>query len=583
MSSFTQVREGMIIDFNTPITMRDGTVLRANVYRPMEDGQYPVILSYGPYGKDLHIEDVYSTCWDIITKANPHLMDSSNIHQSWEVVDPERWCKDGYICVRVDSRGAGWSPGKIDVWSKTEGEDAYDCIEWAGTQPWSNGKVGICGISYYATIAWMAAELQPPHLAGIIVWEGMYDYYRDSIRTGGIAHMMQSDWVKHQIQPVQYGVGDNGYKSRVTGGNVSGDVNLTDDELVKNRIDIVYDVTPNHEMLDDFMRSHGAQDITKVECPLLACANWGLGLHSRSTIGGFMLASSKEKFLEVHGLEHWLLFYSKYGLKLKKDFFDHYLKGIDNGWEKRQRVQLQVRHINDQFVQRMEDEFPIKRTEYVKFYLDPKTYQLTTDSNIPGGKITYKGMGDGVTFMTLPAEEDMEFTGLSAAKLFVSSSTVDADMFLVVRLFAPDMNEVTFRGSNDPHTPVGMGWLRASHRKMDPSQSTPYKPWHTHDEKWPLVPNGDPVELDVEIWPFSIVVPKGYRLGLTIRGKDYVNPIGAEKNVIQSNNSIALTGCGTLVHTHPTDRPPEIFDGDVTLHFDADKPSYILMPMVPKK
>lgn len=584
MKEFSQIREGMKINFNVPITMRDGNVLRANVYRPMEDGQYPIILSYGPYGKDLHIEDVYSTCWETITRENPHVrMNSSNLHQAWEVVDPETWCKDGYICVRVDSRGAGCSAGKIDVWSHQEAEDAYDCIEWAGIQPWSNGKVGICGISYYATIAWMAAELQPPHLAGIVVWEGFTDYYRDSIRTGGIAHMMQSDWAENQIHAVQYGVGDNGYKSRVTGENVSGDVNLTELELVQNRVDIAKDVTPNHEMLDAYMLNHGARDVSKVKCPLLAAANWGLGLHSRGTIEGFMKAGSEEKFLEVHGLEHWLLFYSQYGMKLKKDFFDHYLKGIDNGWEKRQRVQLQVRHINDQFEQRMEDEFPLARTEYVKLYLDPENYQLTENANIPTGTISYRGMGDGVTFMTLPQQEDVEYTGLSAAKLFVSSSTTDADIFLVLRLFAPDMTEVTFRGSNDPHTPVGLGWLRASHRKLDPALSKPYKPWHTHDEKMPLTPNGEPVELDVEIWPMSIVVPKGYRLGLTIRGKDYVNAIGAAQKVIQSNNSIPLTGCGTLVHTNKIDRPDHIFNGDVTLHFDAKNPPYLLMPKIPEK
>ena len=132
-------------------------------------------------------------------------------------------------------------------------------------------------------------------------------------------------------------------------------------------------------------------------------------------------------------------------------------------------------------------------------------------------------MGDGVTFLTEPAQADIEITGPSALKLSVSSSTSDADIFVVVRVFSPDMNEVVFQGAIDPHTPVAQGWLRASHRKLDKKLSTPWRPYHTHDKKQPLK-KGEVVDLDVEIWPTSIVIPKGYRLGLSIRGKDYVYP-----------------------------------------------------------
>ena len=125
-----------------------------------------------------------------------------------------------------------------------------------------------------------------------------------------------------------------------------------------------------------------------------------------------------------------------------------------------------------------------------------------------------------MTFLSPPLEQDTEITGPLAAKLFVSSSTTDADLFLVFRVFTPDLREVTFVGAIDPHTPIAQGWLRASHRKLDPKLSTPFRPYHTHDEIQPLVP-GQPVELDVELWPTSIVVPKGYRVALTVRGRDY--------------------------------------------------------------
>ena len=124
---------------------------------------------------------------------------------------------------------------------------------------------------------------------------------------------------------------------------------------------------------------------------------------------------------------------------------------------------------------------------------------------------TYAGFSDGVTFTTPPISEDTEVTGPIAAKLFVSSESRDADLFLVVRVFSPNMEEVVFQGALDPHTPIAQGWLRASHRKLDPEKTLPYRPYHTHDEEQPLTP-GAVYELDIEIWPTCIVIPEGYRV-----------------------------------------------------------------------
>jgi uncharacterized protein len=116
--------------------------LRADVFQPLQDGKYPAILSYGPYGKGLAFEDLYKTCWDRMAEDYPDVpAGSTNKYQNWEVADPEKWVPEGYVCVRVDSRGCGRSPGCIDLWSPREARDFYNCIEWAGVQPWSNGKV----------------------------------------------------------------------------------------------------------------------------------------------------------------------------------------------------------------------------------------------------------------------------------------------------------------------------------------------------------------------------------------------------------------------------------------------------------
>jgi putative CocE/NonD family hydrolase len=167
----SDVRDGMRIDWDVPIPMDDGVVLRADVYRPPGPGRVPVIVSYGPYGKGLHFEDLYSDQWRRMVGPHPEVMAGSTCkYQNWEVVDPEKWVPDGYACVRVDSRGAARSPGLLDIWSPRETKDFHDCIEWAAAQPWSTGKVGLNGISYYGMNQWQVAALQPPHLAAICIW-----------------------------------------------------------------------------------------------------------------------------------------------------------------------------------------------------------------------------------------------------------------------------------------------------------------------------------------------------------------------------------------------------------------------------
>jgi len=311
----------------------------------------------------------------------------------------------------------------------------------------------------------------------------------------------------------------------------------------------------------------------------LSAANWGgQGLHPRGNFEGFGRAASKNKWLEAHGLEHWTHFYTDYGRSLQKRFFDYFLKGERNGWDRQPRVQLQVRHV-DRFVERHEKAWPIPRTKWTKFHLDPAGQSLLREPSRSAGKITYNGLSEGVTFLSPALEKETEITGPLAAKLHVSSSTVDADLFLVFRVFTPDLREVTFMGAIDPHTPIAQGWLRASHRKLDPKLSKDYRPYHTHDRKQPLKP-GQIVELNIEIWPTSIVVPAGHRIALTVRGKDYEwqKSTGAKL----SNFKNELTGCGPFLHNDPRDRPARIFGGKVTLHMGPKHPSYILLPIIPK-
>jgi uncharacterized protein len=577
----TVVRDGMKIDWDVPIEMDDGIVLRCDVYRPVKDGNYPVLITYGPYGKGLHFEDLYTEQWRRMCELHPDVpAGSTNKYQNWEVVDPEKWVPDGYVCVRVDSRGAGRSPGILDIWSLREAQDFKICIDWAGVQPWSNGKVGINGISYYAMNAWKTASLQPKHLAAMCTWEGAADFYRDMGHHGGILCNGFSDtWSKSQVYTVQNGRGSRGFRSRFTGDWVSGPLTLTDEELGANRRNFFEEVRANDLDSDEFWQSR-MPDWSKVTVPFLSSANWGgQGLHPRGNFEGYIRAASTEKWLEVHGREHWTEFYTDYGVRLQKMFFGHFLKGEDTGWSKQPKVLLQVRHPGEVFVEREEQDWPLPSTEWTKMYLDAGNLTLASSAPTTTASATYGGFSDGVTFLTPSMEQATEITGPMAAKLFVSSETEDADLFLVVRLFTPDFKEVVFQGALDPNTPIAQGWLRVSHRKLDAKLSEPWRPYHTHDEKQKLAP-GEIYEVDVEIWPSCIVAPEGYRIALSVRGKDYAYPGGASGGL--ETLGTAWTGCGPFTHTDPVDRPASVFGGNVTLHTGPQYQSYLLLPTIPR-
>ncbi len=578
IKSRTEVRDGMRITWHQPIPADDGLVLRADVYRPIEDGQYPVILTYGVYGKGLAYQEGYPQQWQKMVEDHPEiLVGSTNKYQNWEVTDPERWVPHGYAIVRVDSRGAGWSPGFMDCNSPREIKDLYQCIEWAGTQPWSNGKVGMLGISYYASNQWRVAGMHPPHLAAIIPWEGQNDRYRDSGYHGGILSQFQERWAKIQVANVQYGRGEQAKKNPNTGESVAGPVTLSEEELAKNRVN-VYEELKKHPLDDEWHRQRSA-DLSQVTVPLLSCANWGgQGIHPRGNFNGFIESASKQKWLEAHGDSHWSLFSSAYGLALQKRFFDYFLKGIDNGWDKTPPVQLNIRHPGEKFVLRYEKEWPLARTRWTKFYHDPAKVALSREPVKQGGKIEYEALGNGLTFRLPPLEKETEITGPLAAKLFVSSSTKDADLFLIVRVFDPSGKELTFMGSTDPHTPIANGWLRVSHRRLDPKRSLPYRPYHPHDRAEPLTPD-QIYECDVEIVSTCIVVPAGWTVALTLRGKDY--EYEGELSEFGKKFVYATKGTGGMTHNDPDNRPQDVFGGKVTLHAGGGRDAYLLVPIIP--
>ena len=583
MISHAAVEPAMDTAWDVSIEMDDGIVLRADVFRPAREGRFPVILSYGPYAKGLNFEEGYPDAWKRMLAQHPEVaVGSSGRYQAWEVADPDRWVPDGYVCVRVDARGWGRSPGYIDPYSRRSTVDFRDCIEWAGVQPWSNGKVGLLGISYYAVTQWLVAGDQPAHLAAMIPWEGVSDFYRDNFDHGGILCQACDVWYRRTTTTVQHGLGERAKRNRNTGELIAGPETLSDEALAANRSDYPRELRA-HSLVDEFHRIRSAQ-WDRIVVPFLSAGNWGgVGRHLRGNVEGFVRAASAQKWLEIHGKEHWTEFYTDYGVGLQKRFFDHFLKGIDNGWQEQPRVMLRVRTVEGTFLDRTENEWPLARTRWTRLYLDPERNALSTQALAHAGQRSFAAFGSaGITFSTPPLPEQTEITGPVAAKLFVSSSTSDADLFLVLRVFRPDGTEVVLQGAVDPHTPVSQGWLRASHRKLDTGLATEYRPYHTHDEVQPLVP-GEIYALDIEIWPTSLIVPAGYRIALSVRGTDYEYEDSREAAELSFFKGSKMRGVGIYTHADPGNRPPETFGGTTTIHAGGAFAACLLLPLIPGK
>jgi predicted acyl esterase len=276
----------------------------------------------------------------------------------------------------------------------------------------------------------------------------------------------------------------------------------------------------------------------RIEVPFLSAGNWGgLGLHLRGNVTAFTASKSKFKWLEMH----------------------------------EPRVLLTVRDPRG-FFRRKEEDWPLPRTQWTKYWLDAATKSVASDPAPAKSEIGYAALSEEVTFMSPPFATDTEFTGPVAAKLFVSSTTTDMDIFLTLRAFDPNGTEVTFVGANDPQAPVSQGWLRASQRKLDPARSKPHLPYHPHDEVSKLTPD-NVYEVDVEIWPTSIVYPQGYRLGLTIGGKGFERPEATG----------LMKGSGLFLHNDPADRPASEFGGFNRILTGGDSASYLLLPMIPSQ
>lgn len=526
----------MIYERDVQIPMREGEALRANVYRPVGNGPFPVLMTHGPYGKDRHWAD----------REQQHARDlGGGPFVNWETPDPETWVPMGYAVVRVDGRGTGASPGRLAPFSRTAAENYYDAIEWAAEQPWSTGKVGLLGISFYAMGQWQVASLRPPHLAAMIPWEAAADMYRDFMRTGGVLNnRFLSWWWPNTVLNVQHGW----------------DGSLSTDERAGNTMASLNDEAAARPLIAyDFYTGWGA-DLSNIEVPFLSVGNWGnIGLHLRGNTEAFLQANSQDKWLRIVTGDHIHPFYEPDNVALQERFLNHYLKGEDNGWQHEPKIMLAIRE-GDKVTWRGEQSWPIERTQWTDMHLEMGKRALSDRAPNTDEQISYSTIDDSVTLTTAAFAAEVEVTGPLALRLWVSSTTADTDIYVRLGRVNPDGQEVLGHGPANNQVSLTQGYLRASHRKLDAARSLPYRPFHTHDEEQPLTP-GEAAPLDIEIWPTSIVFPAGGRLILEIGGREL--------------------SYSHFVRDDEADRPAEIFDSTVTLYSGPSTPSVLLVPVIP--
>lgn len=414
-----------IFEQNVSVPLKTGSILRCNVYRPKDTDpsrRYPVIATLGPYGKDVPYKVFNPKSWADLPEEH------QTEHSSWETPTPTYWTAQGYVVVRADEPGIGQSPGMLDFLSKATVDSFCDLVEWAADQPWSSGKVGLLGISYYAGMQWPVAARSPRGLAAIVPWEGFSDLYAEACRHGGIlSNTFLQGWYARQIAPNQYGL--PGRASRNWGPDtVDGD--LSQAELEANR---AADPAAYHTIKyrDDEMFAKTDYRPEDIRVPLLSVANWGgILLHLRGNVRAFTLASSELKYLRFIVGRHDLPFYSPEAVKIQTSFLDAFLKGRDGlGWTTKGKVpavDLVIRKgnvgFNDPaaeaaFLRRSEDEWPLARTEYTDFFLtgDSGLQALEPDAT-QSTNLGYEAFGGGksaISFVTEPFPRETEITGMS--------------------------------------------------------------------------------------------------------------------------------------------------------------------------
>lgn len=483
---------GVHADWDVPVKVRDGTTLRVNVFRPESGAPAPVIMSAHPYGKDkIPARTRSGRGVDLQYRLfpQPHPVDLSE-WTSWEAPDPGVWVPRGYAVVNVDLRGGGTAEGVGELFSDQEARDYYDVIEWAGTQSWSSGRVGLNGVSYLAISEYKVAALRPPHLAAICPWEGLSDLYRDFARPGGV----REDGFTI--------IWDKGLKR----GGVRTGTRFREEIVARLERDEWYEST--------------VPDLARIEVPVLVCGSFSdHSLHTQGSFDVFRHAGSSLKSLYTHRDGKWCAFYGRESTEARGRFFDYTLKGLDNGWDKEPAVRLAIHDSGPDPVAVVgEPSWPPDDLQWRALALDARRGTLVDEfEEGPATSVSFDTHRHAAQFIWT-VQDDIDLIGPMALRLHVEVRGAD-DVFIFagVRKIR-DGVETQFEGSfGFSGDMVSKGWQRAAHRELDEERSSPSQPVHTHRIAEPLRA-GEIVPVDIALQPHATRFLKGDVLRLDIRG-----------------------------------------------------------------
>lgn len=469
----------IMLERDVPIKLRDGVTIYADVFRPTDGKPCPAILAWSPYGKEVGGQMLD----DVPMRAGVPMNATSGL-EKFEGPDPAYWVAHGYAIVNVDKRGAYMSEGNLLYWGHEDALDGCDVIEWIASRDWCTGKVGMSGNSWLTVSQWFIAAEKPKHLTAIAPWEGFCDHYRESGTRGGIPMPEFPEMIAETFSSAH--------------------------GMLEDQPRMIVE----KPFMCDYWEDKAAR-VENIDIPAYVVASYTNSVHTHGTFAGYRRMASKEKWLRVHDTQEWFDYYTPENVEDLRKFFDHYLKGIDNGWEKTPKVRLSVLNPGGKdIVGRPENEFPLARTEYHKLYLSatdstlndvlPKntacnTYVSTSADN----QITYRYRMDKPT----------EITGYMKLHLWVSAPDND-DMDLAVRVekLSKDGKPLPDMTGN---VIAATGMMRVSMHQTDPSKSTEAEPYYPFTTEQKLKP-GEIVPVEIEIWPMGLLFDKGEILQLTV-------------------------------------------------------------------
>jgi predicted acyl esterase len=520
------VEGGMVIERDLRVPTRFGFDIWIDLFRPLDQSlKTPVLVAWTPYGK----HDPAPLA--ILYPASGVQAEWMSDHTIFEAPDPVYWTARGYAVINADVPGTWFAETDAGYFSPKEAEAHYDLIEWAGTRAWSNGKVGLSGVSYLSSCQWKVAALKPPHLAAINIWEGWSDTYNEIVRHGGIPET--SFWPHIQVR---WGVSDK-------------------------RVEDLWALTVEHPHFDDYWRSKVAE-FSAIDVPAFIVASWtDHGVHTRGTLEGWKGLGSQQKWLEIHGSKKWAYYYEPPSVARQAAFFDHFLKGEETELADWPPVRLHVRDRYAEAVQKPAASWPVEETRYERLYLDAANAGLSRQAPAEAGQAAYDPLDfDGQAIFDFPIHTETELVGHMKLKLWVSTDAGDdLDLHVAVEKLCADGTKEGFaHWAVFEDGPVAIGWLRVSRRKLDPDRSTEYQPVlaNTSDDK--LAP-GAIAEVDIEILPSGTRFLAGETLRLIVKGRDIYNH---PKPMLYMRHEDTVN-----LGTH-------------RIHTGADTPSYLLIPVV---